>query len=134
MLLKKVRVALGLDRCEILLTGAAPIHRDVLEYFMSVNMPVLELYGMSECAGPQTSNTLNHWRLGSVGPVMTGVKIRIDNPDENGDGEVCVCVCVCVCACVRACVRVWMSDLIQLHDYYTFNRSVSMVAMCSWVI
>ena len=111
---KNVRVGLGLDRCEICLSGGAPIHRDVLEYFMSVNIPVLEVYGMSESSGPQTSNTLNQWRLGSVGPVMTGAKIRIDDPDENGDGEVCVCVGGCVgvgvgvgvCVCVRACVRV----------------------------
>ena len=96
-MLKKVRVALGLDRCEVLLTGAAPIHRDVLEYFMSVNMPVLELYGMSECAGPQNVNTIHQWRLGSVGPVLAGARTKIYNPDENGDGEVCVCVgCACV--------------------------------------
>ena len=53
-LLKKVRGAIGLDQCYVMLTGAAPINKDVLEYFGRLNMPVLELYGMSESSGPQT--------------------------------------------------------------------------------
>ena len=48
---KKVRQALGLDRCHFPMTGAAPISQDTLEYFMSINIPLHELYGMSECAG-----------------------------------------------------------------------------------
>ena len=112
-MLKKVRVALGLERCEVLLTGAAPIHRDVVEYFMSVNMPVLESYGMSESAGPQNGNNMSHWRPGSVGPVMAGCRTKIYNPDENGDGEVCVC-----CKCVRVAMVVdgWWSDVFRNHQ------------------
>ncbi len=55
---------------------------------MKYNIPVLELYGMSENTGPATLNTIDNWRLGSVGKVMTGTKIKIDKPDENGEGEV----------------------------------------------
>ena len=71
-----------------MLTGAAPIHRDVLEYLMSVGMPVLELYGMSEDSGPHTCNTISNWRLGSVGKVIPGVTTKIVEPDESGEGEV----------------------------------------------
>lgn len=68
--------------------GAAPVHRRVLEHFMKYNLPVLELYGMSENTGPASLNTIVNWRLGSVGKCMVGTKIKIDNKDENGEGEV----------------------------------------------
>ena len=47
----KVKLALGLDRCKYFASGAAPITTEVLEYFMSLNMPIMEIYGMSETAG-----------------------------------------------------------------------------------
>ena len=52
---KKVRKALGLDRCHFPMTGAAPTNEDTLAYFMSVNIPLHEIYGMSETTG-QRSN------------------------------------------------------------------------------
>ena len=48
---KKVRKALGLDRCHFQMTGAAPANEDTLTYFMSVNLPLYEMYGMSETTG-----------------------------------------------------------------------------------
>lgn len=57
LVFKNVRAALGLDRCKICFTGAAPITKDTLEYFMSLNIPVMELYGMSESSGPHTIST-----------------------------------------------------------------------------
>ncbi|RLV90745.1 hypothetical protein DV515_00014336 [Chloebia gouldiae] len=44
---RKVRKAIGLDRCTKCYTGAAPITRETLEFFLSLNIPVLELYGMT---------------------------------------------------------------------------------------
>ena len=90
LVFKKVRAALGFSKCRVTLVGAAPIHRQTLEYFMGVDIPVLELYGMSECTGPQTLSLKSHtkWRTGSCGKTISGVEMRIDNPDEHGDGEV----------------------------------------------
>ena len=70
--------------------GAAPIHRETLEFFMGFDVPILELYGMSESAGPHTSNIkeFKRWRTGSCGKNITGTTTKIDNPDEHGDGEV----------------------------------------------
>ena len=48
---KKVRQALGLDRCHFPMAGGAPMAQETLTYFMSINIPVHEIYGMSETTG-----------------------------------------------------------------------------------
>lgn len=55
---------------------------------MGINVPVLDMYGMSESVGPISVATIDTWRLGSVGRCLGGVHLKIDNPDENGEGEV----------------------------------------------
>ena len=51
LVFQKVKEALGLDRCRLMYSGAAPIMRETIDYFFSLNMPLLEAYGMSECTG-----------------------------------------------------------------------------------
>ena len=87
--LKKIHERIGLECLKVAFTGAAPIHTKTIEFFMSINIPVLELYGMSENSGPHSLNQIQHWRVGSVGPTINGVGLKIDNKDENGEGEVC---------------------------------------------
>lgn len=60
---KKVRKALGLDRCNKCYTGAAPITKDTLEFFLSLDIPLYELYGMSESTGPHTISASDAFRL-----------------------------------------------------------------------
>lgn len=60
---KKVRKALGLDRCTKCYTGAAPITKDTLEFFLSLDIPVYELYGMSESTGPHTISLPEAFKL-----------------------------------------------------------------------
>ena len=115
LVLNKVKERIGFNEAKILHVGAAPVHRSVLEHFMKYNIPVLELYGMSENSGPASFNTIDDWRLSSVGKVMLGTKIKIDNPDENGEGEVSVCVCVCVCVNSESYQHAHLSDL---HDIF----------------
>jgi long-chain-fatty-acid--CoA ligase ACSBG len=89
---KKVKQNLGLDRATWFLSGAAPITRDTLSYFGSLDMPILEVYGMSECCGPSTLAMPEAFRLGSVGPAIPGVELRIDHDpsrDPPGHGEIC---------------------------------------------
>ncbi|NWT21288.1 ACBG2 ligase, partial [Vireo altiloquus] len=86
---RKVRKALGLDRCTKCYTGAAPITRDTLEFFLSLNIPVLELYGMSESSGPHTISLPHSFKLGSCGKELTGCHTLIHKPDRDGIGEIC---------------------------------------------
>ena len=57
---------------------------------MGVNIPILEIYGMSESTGSHTMNLMGggRWRVGSAGQALVGTEIKIHCPDENGDGEV----------------------------------------------
>ena len=70
--------------------GAAPTRKEVHDYFMSINIPLMELYGMSESSGPHTLNLVQHnmWRVGSCGKPIKGVQTKIFNQDEAGEGEV----------------------------------------------
>ncbi|KFP91910.1 Long-chain-fatty-acid--CoA ligase ACSBG2, partial [Apaloderma vittatum] len=86
---KKVRKAIGLDRCTKCYTGAAPITRETLEFFLSLNIPVLELYGMSESSGPHTASLPHAFRLSSCGREITGCRTLIHQPDGDGNGEIC---------------------------------------------
>eukprot|EP00735_Rhodelphis_limneticus_P003574 TRINITY_DN1505_c0_g1::TRINITY_DN1505_c0_g1_i1::g.28184::m.28184 TRINITY_DN1505_c0_g1::TRINITY_DN1505_c0_g1_i1::g.28184 ORF type:complete len:655 (+),score=175.46,sp/Q5ZKR7/ACBG2_CHICK/50.46/0.0,AMP-binding/PF00501.23/1.1e-88,Cas_Cas2CT1978/PF09707.5/0.0057,Cas_Cas2CT1978/PF09707.5/6.4e+03 TRINITY_DN1505_c0_g1_i1:51-1967(+) len=85
----RVSYGLGFDRCQLFLTGAAPINMDTLEYFASLNVPIMELYGMSECSGPQTVNLPGAAKIGSCGKAIPGVQMIIENPDKDGNGEIC---------------------------------------------
>lgn len=90
LVFKKIKEALGFSNCSLAVVGAAPMSREILEFFMSIDVPVFELYGMSECTGPQTMSlkSVTHWRNGSCGKGISGVEMAIDNPDKNGNGEV----------------------------------------------
>ncbi|KAJ3603489.1 hypothetical protein NHX12_028234 [Muraenolepis orangiensis] len=89
LVFKKVRVVLGLDRCKMCFTGAAPMTKETLEYFMSLNLPLLELYGMSESSGPHSLSLISDYHIMGCGKVLTGCKTKLDKPDEEGNGEVC---------------------------------------------
>ena len=95
---KKVHTALGLNRAEVSKIGSAAVSPEVLNYFMSVNIPLLEGYGMSENTGAHALNRfdLGYWCSGSVGRPMEGVEVKIVSPDENGEGEVRVTPSTCV--------------------------------------
>jgi long-subunit acyl-CoA synthetase (AMP-forming) len=81
----KVRERLGLDRARICVTSAAPIARSTLDFFASLGIPIMEVYGMSECTGPATQSTPDAYRLGKCGRVLPGTEVKIAE-----DGEVCM--------------------------------------------
>lgn len=91
-LMGKVKAKLGLEKCEMFVTGAAPISRDTLEYFKNLDIFIDEVYGMSESAGPASCGRLYHRVMGTTGPAMDGCEIKIDHVegrDKPNEGEIC---------------------------------------------
>ncbi|XP_018376154.1 PREDICTED: long-chain-fatty-acid--CoA ligase ACSBG2-like [Trachymyrmex cornetzi] len=86
----KVKAALGLNKCYLCITGAAPINIDIKRYFLSLDIPLIEMYGMSECAGPHTINDFKNYSMVGVGKSAPGLYIKLDNINEHGEGEVCM--------------------------------------------
>ena len=81
----KIHGALGLDRCRLFVSGAAPIPASSLEFFSSIGITVTELYGQSEDSGPTTTNLPGKNRYGTVGQAVSGVEVKIAD-----DGEILV--------------------------------------------
>ena len=48
MILSRIKQALGLDKCVGFISGAAPIKNSTVDYFASLDIPILGAYGMSE--------------------------------------------------------------------------------------
>ncbi|XP_018376144.1 PREDICTED: long-chain-fatty-acid--CoA ligase ACSBG2-like isoform X2 [Trachymyrmex cornetzi] len=86
----KVKAALGLNKCNIFVTAAAPLSIDIKKYFLSLDVPVSEVYGMSENSGPHTLTDFKEYSLYGVGRPISGVYTKLDNIDEHGEGEVCM--------------------------------------------
>ena len=81
-LFKNVRQAFG-GRLKQANTGAAPIAKEILEFFYACGVPVLEGYGMTETSTVSTTQTVDRFKLGTVGFAIPGSQIRIAE-----DGEV----------------------------------------------
>jgi len=79
------RAALGLDQARALVSGAAPINPDVLRFFHAIGLPIAEVYGQTEDSGPTSINRMGKIKIGTVGPALDGVEVKIAE-----DGEVLV--------------------------------------------
>jgi len=85
LVLAKIRHAIGLDRCTFASSAASPLAVDVAEYFAALGLPLVEVYGMTETTGVATGNRPGKIKIGTVGPALAGVEVRL-----AGDGEVLV--------------------------------------------
>ncbi|MGH2987208.1 MAG: AMP-dependent synthetase/ligase [Solirubrobacterales bacterium] len=84
-LFANLRVALGLDEAIAVNVGAAPTPLEVLEFFHAIGIPIGELWGMSETCGASTVNPPDRVKLGTVGPPLPGIEIKLAD-----DGEVMI--------------------------------------------
>ncbi len=83
-LFKNVRAIFG-GNVRHATSGAAPIAREILEFFWACGVPVLEGYGMTETATAATTSTVANHRFGTVGRALPGVELRIAD-----DGEILI--------------------------------------------
>ena len=84
LVLSKIRRMFG-RHLEVALVGAAPIARDLLEFFDACGVLVLEGYGLTETCAASTLNTVDAVRFGTVGKPLPGTEIAI-----AGDGEILI--------------------------------------------
>jgi long-chain acyl-CoA synthetase len=77
-----VRGLIGLDDCQLAVTGAAPIPPELITWFRAIGVPLAEVYGLSETTGPMTFAAFDV-KVGTVGPATPGCDVRIAD-----DGEV----------------------------------------------
>lgn len=89
-ILSKAKTALGLSRCKTLASAAAPMSVEVKQYFMSLDLPIVEAFGMSESGGAHCVSSPESFNLETIGKQLPGVETKIINKDENGHGEICM--------------------------------------------
>lgn len=68
--------------------GAAPLKQASIAYFASLDIPIFNVYGMSETTGATTIHSAQNFRLDSAGYAVAGSDLKIGNPDEHGEGEI----------------------------------------------
>ncbi len=78
----KLRAQLGLDQVSSLISGAAPIAAEVLEFFAALGLPIVEVWGMSETSLIATINPRDAIRIGTVGVPLPGVELSLGDDGE----------------------------------------------------
>ena len=82
---RKLKERLGFDRIRVAYSGAAPISPDVLRFFQSIGVNLIEGYGQTEGTGVTCLSPVGKVKFGTVGPALKGAEIRIAE-----DGEILV--------------------------------------------
>lgn len=83
-----VRTRLGLDRCRLLISGAAPMQKATSQFFRSLDITIHDMYGMSESSGPLVF-TYPRPKKDTIGRPVPGLEVRVANADSSGEGELC---------------------------------------------
>jgi long-chain acyl-CoA synthetase len=84
LVLSKIRAALG-GRLKYAVSGSAPLGPRLGHFFRSLDLRILEGYGLTETTAPATVNLTDKFKIGTTGPALPGVGIRIAE-----DGEISV--------------------------------------------
>ncbi|MBK6294215.1 MAG: long-chain fatty acid--CoA ligase [Rhodoferax sp.] len=82
---QKVQKALGLDQARLMISAAAPIAPENLQFFTGLDLLIREVYGQSEDCGPTSISLAGSTRIGAVGKPLAGTQVRVAD-----DGEILV--------------------------------------------
>ena len=98
----------------ILITGGAPISDEYMKGFDDFGITVINGYGITECSPIVALNRNNNVRYGTVGNPIPEVEIKIENPDEDGEGEI------------------WVKGDIVMMGYYKKPEATAKVLKDGW--
>ena len=82
LVFRNIRRMLGLDRCRIAFTGAAPIAPDLIRWYLALGIDMREVYGQTENCGVATLMPSDRIKLGSVGKAAPWGEVRISPEGE----------------------------------------------------
>ena len=74
---------------EMIICGGAALNQDIIDFFESIGITILNGYGITECAPLISCNRNEYRKMGSVGLPIIGGHVKILDPDSNGEGEIC---------------------------------------------
>ena len=77
-------------KLELIICGGAKLDEEIINTFDSLGITILNGYGITECSPLISANRNRYRKQGSVGTPILACRVKIDNPDENGEGEICV--------------------------------------------
>ncbi|RXT56713.1 long-chain fatty acid--CoA ligase [Bosea sp. Tri-44] len=73
---------IGLRKAKVALTGAAPIPPRIAQFFRTLGVPLVEVYGLTETSGMATGQRLEHLLPGSVGEAAAGAEAKLGDQGE----------------------------------------------------
>ena len=76
--INNVRRLLGLERARFLMTGAAPISPDLVHWYLSLGIPMVEGWGQTECCAVATLTPLNEVVPGTIGKAASFNEVNVD--------------------------------------------------------
>jgi len=79
---------LGVQRLRFFVSGGGPIAKDIIDGMEALGLVTYQGYGLTETSPVISSCCPAHNKPGSVGLPLSNVEVRIENPDENGNGEI----------------------------------------------
>ncbi|MBQ9784117.1 MAG: AMP-binding protein [Clostridia bacterium] len=85
----EIRAAFG-GEVKMIISGGAPINPEIIDFFEAIGITTLNGYGITECAPIIAVNRSRHVVKGSVGTVLDIDHVKIDSPNEDGEGEIWV--------------------------------------------
>lgn len=77
-------------KLELVICGGAKLDEEIIRTFDSLGITIINGYGITECAPLISANRNKYQKPGSVGTPILACRVKIDDPDENGEGEICV--------------------------------------------
>ncbi len=82
---RKLRERMGFDRIRVTISGAAPIAPEILRFYQSIGVNLVEAYGQTEGTGVTSVSRIGRVKFGAVGQPLTGLEVKIAE-----DGEILV--------------------------------------------